>query len=102
MILRPPISTRTDTLLPYTTLFRSGRLENTTINEYQRVLDKVVLPGLGGLRLREATTSRLDLFLIRLRAVSSSRQRKTKVVLGAMLSLAVRQDRKSTRLNSSP
>src|SRR3546814_16067027 len=25
MILRPPISTRTDTLLPYTTLFRSDR-----------------------------------------------------------------------------
>src|SRR3546814_7580376 len=24
MILRPPISTRTDTLVPYTTLFRSG------------------------------------------------------------------------------
>src|SRR3546814_19920102 len=26
MIRRPPISTRTDTLFPYTTLFRSGRL----------------------------------------------------------------------------
>src|SRR3546814_20804757 len=25
MIRRPPISTRTDTLVPYTTLFRSGR-----------------------------------------------------------------------------
>src|SRR3546814_6421177 len=25
MILRPPISTRTDTLFPYTTLFRSSR-----------------------------------------------------------------------------
>src|SRR3546814_10706498 len=25
MILRPPISTRTDTLFPYSTLFRSGR-----------------------------------------------------------------------------
>src|SRR3546814_5280499 len=27
MIRRPPISTRTDTLLPYTTLFRSGHLD---------------------------------------------------------------------------
>src|SRR3546814_19570334 len=27
MIRRPPISTRTDTLFPYTTLFRSGRHE---------------------------------------------------------------------------
>src|SRR3546814_3682316 len=26
MILRPPISTHTDTLFPYTTLFRSGRV----------------------------------------------------------------------------
>src|SRR3546814_9365867 len=25
MIRRPPVSTRTDTLVPYTTLFRSGR-----------------------------------------------------------------------------
>lgn len=29
------------------------RLEDTTINEYQRVLTKVVIPELGGLRLRE-------------------------------------------------
>src|SRR3546814_16311650 len=28
MIPRPPSSTRTDTLLPYTTLFRSGRTTN--------------------------------------------------------------------------
>jgi integrase len=75
-----------------TFLREEGRLEATTINEYQRLLDKVVVPGLGGLRLREATTSRLDLFLVRLRAVSQSRQRKTKVVLGAMLGLAVRHD----------
>src|SRR3546814_20757191 len=27
MIRRPPRSTRTDTLVPYTTLFRSGRIE---------------------------------------------------------------------------
>src|SRR3546814_8325264 len=29
MIRRPPRSTRTDTLLPYTTLFRSGRLRSS-------------------------------------------------------------------------
>lgn len=68
------------------------RIEATTINEYQRVLDNVITPGLGSLRLREATTSRLDVFLIELRAVSSSRQRKAKVVLSAMLGLAVRHD----------
>lgn len=68
------------------------RIEATTINEYERVLTNVVIPELGGLRLREITTSRLDLFLIRLRAASTSRQRKTKVVLGAMLGMAVRHD----------
>ncbi len=68
------------------------RIEATTINEYERVLTKVVIPELGGLRLREVTTSRLDLFLVRLRATSASRQRKTKVVMGAMLGLAVRHD----------
>jgi len=68
------------------------RIEATTINEYERVLTKVVIPELGGLRLREVTTSRLDLFLVRLRATSLSRQRKTKVVMGAMLGLAVRHD----------
>src|SRR3546814_5276243 len=34
MILRPPRSTRTDTLFPYTTLFRSDRVANYVINEY--------------------------------------------------------------------
>ena len=69
-----------------------GRIESTTINEYERVLTKIVVPELGGVRLRELTTSRLDMFLVGLRAISTSRQRKTKVVLGAMLGLAVRHD----------
>ena len=68
------------------------RIEGTTINKYERVLTKVVIPEFGGLRLREVTTSRLDQFLVRLRATSISRQRKAKVVLGAMLGLAVRHD----------
>src|SRR3546814_4379396 len=43
MIRRPPRSTRTDTLFPYTTLFRSGRamLETGTIF----VLDRDSTPG---------------------------------------------------------
>ena len=69
-----------------------GRIEWTTINEYERALIKVVIPELGGVRLRELTTSRLDLFLVRLRATSASRQRKTKVVMSAMLGMAVRHD----------
>jgi len=65
-----------------------GQVEGTTISEYGRVLTNVVMPEFGGLRLREVTTSRLDLFLVRLRATSASRQRKTKVLLG----MAVRHD----------
>ena len=69
-----------------------ARLEATTINEYERLLQRVVLPHLGDLRLRELSTSRVDAFILGLAAVSSSRQRKAKVVLGAMLDLAVRHD----------
>ena len=69
-----------------------GRIEQTTINEYRRVLDNLVLPSVGGLKLREATTGRLDRLLLRLRDQSVNRQRKAKVVLGAMLDLAVRHD----------
>ena len=75
-----------------TGLEAEGRIEQTTINEYRRVLDNMVLPSVGGLKLREATTGRLDRFLLRLRDQSVNRQRKAKVVLGAMLDLAVRND----------
>src|SRR3546814_21183814 len=44
MIRRPPRSTRTDTLFPYTTLFRSGRLAQC--GEW--------LPGIGGRHALEA------------------------------------------------
>src|SRR3546814_8434414 len=36
MIRRPPISTRTDTLVPYTTLFRSARGARLKISESSR------------------------------------------------------------------
>src|SRR3954447_6823096 len=75
-----------------TGLEAEGRLEQTTINEYRRVLNNLVLPSVGGLKLREATTGRLDRLLLRLRDQSVNRQRKAKVVLGAMLDLAVRHD----------
>src|SRR3546814_5858585 len=36
MILRPPRSTRTDTLFPYTTLFRSRLVQNRHVGGLQR------------------------------------------------------------------
>ncbi len=74
-----------------TGLEAEGRIEQT-INEYRRVLDNLVLPCVGGLKLREATTGRLDRLLLKLREQSVNRQRKAKVVLGAMLDIAVRHD----------
>src|SRR3546814_8334271 len=38
MILRPPRSTRTDTLFPYTTLFRSHACENTPSPEITAII----------------------------------------------------------------
>lgn len=68
-----------------------GRLEDTTINEYERVLRRLVVPALGGMPLQELTTSRIDAVLADLGGQSVNRQRKAKVVTGAMLDEAVRQ-----------
>src|SRR3546814_4612415 len=46
MIRRPPRSTRTDTLFPYTTLFRSETAE-VGVAELQRPLEQVVVAELG-------------------------------------------------------
>src|SRR3546814_987167 len=55
MIRRPPRSTRTDTLFPYTTLFRS-RLEEGALDEASKALaDAVLVAGdNGGMRDRQA------------------------------------------------
>ena len=66
-----------------------GRLEDTTINEYERVLRVLVLPRVGGVRLSDLKTSRIDEVLSDLGTQSLNRQRKAKVVTGAMLDAAV-------------
>lgn len=66
-----------------------ARLEGTTINEYERVLRNLVIPRLGDVRLRELTTERIDGALVELGSESLNRQRKAKVVTGAMLDAAV-------------
>lgn len=73
-------------------LHREQRIEASTIREYRRIVEHVVLPALGEVRLRELTTGRLDRFLLTVRETSVSRQRKAKVVVGLMLDLAVRHD----------
>src|SRR3546814_13435035 len=85
MIRRPPRSTRTDTLFPYTTLFRSLRaaaytgLRQPTLNELYRPF--VVFP--------VVTQANANLENERLEGFEAG------------IELAPAEDRKSTRLNSS-
>lgn len=67
----------------------AGDREVTTINEYERVLVKLVVPRLGALRLDELTTDHFNAVLAGLGAQSLNRQRKAKVVAGAMFDAAV-------------
>lgn len=66
-----------------------GRLERTTINEYERVLRTLVVPELGHKRIDELTTERVNELLAELGQQSLNRQRKAKVILGAMLDFAI-------------
>lgn len=69
-----------------------GRLDRTTINEYERVLRNLVIPSLGAATISELTTCRIDEVLAVLGSLSLNRQRKAKVVMGAMLDTAVELD----------
>src|SRR3546814_15432795 len=97
MIRLPPRSTRTDTLSPYTTLFRSARAE------HQR-----------GFLIDEAGEPLLELLVQIQRAVQEPAARAAAAVLHErggrcfqylrmmrQPEVVVRADRKSTRLNSS-
>jgi hypothetical protein len=78
-----------------------GRLDRTTVNEYERVLRKLVLPRFGSVSLRELTTDAVNVVLAELGAQSLNRQRKSKVVMGAMLDAASSSARSpSTRSES--
>lgn len=65
------------------------RLDRTTIDEYERVLRKLVVPRLGSGSIHELTTDRVNMVLAELGTQSLNRQRKAKVVTGAMLDTAV-------------
>lgn len=65
------------------------RLEGSTIDEYERVLRKLVVPRIGGTRLSELTMNRINVVLAELGTESLNSQRKAKVVTGAMLDTAV-------------
>src|SRR3546814_17448244 len=61
MIRRPPRSTRTDTLFPYTTLFRSILLpEVGGVGQARLLQSRVLVIGAGGLGRSEEHTSELQ------------------------------------------
>src|SRR3546814_12748435 len=106
MILRPPRSTRTDTHLPYTTLFRSGMY----LGPFQMARDQTLLAAI------EAGVSAVDAVFTDFRDEAGlMREARAAKALGftgkmaihpaqvAVIHAAFRPepDRKSTRLNSS-
>src|SRR3546814_17001295 len=98
MIRRPPRATRTDTLFPYTSLFRSaawGRLpddsyDSRLLDPFRRV-NLEILRGFAGRRVEA------------LAHIEASFRSKSKYVEKKPLDLPqlLEGDRKSTRLNSS-
>src|SRR3546814_20549169 len=97
MIRRPPRSTRTDTLFPYTTLFRSKKGK-------EEILCAVEGSGLGLLRAKEVGKPRL------LKSLAAHYMSQSGAVDALILTKTNARstvhrpgyiDRKSTRLNSS-
>lgn len=68
---------------------RSARAPQT-IAYYRRTVEKAIVPALGGVRLREATTGRIELYLKSLRSPSTVRDSRT--VLRQAFALAARHD----------
>src|SRR3546814_3420559 len=111
MIRRPPRSTRTDTLFPYTTLFRSGpRPHAVAHNELYRkqikgyMLRHKVRPGITGwaqVNGFRGETETLDKMESRI-AYDLDYLRRWSLLLDLwIIARTIKVDRKSTRLNSS-
>src|SRR3546814_9821405 len=107
MIRRPPRSTRTDTLFPYTTLFRSPVFDGAHESEIKAMLKLADLPVSGQTLLydgrtgeafdREVTVGYMHMLKLNHLVDDKMHARST-----GPYSLATQQpDRKSTRLNSS-
>lgn len=70
---------------------RDQRRKHATKDRYRWIVERVITPGVGGLRLVECTAGRLDAFLVEvvdLRGAATGRT--TRAVLSMMLSAAVR------------
>src|SRR3546814_18742775 len=97
MLPRPPRSTRTDTRVPYTTLFRSSRYLGTTRNPVGAKLARERGGSVGEV-LAVQTPSRASPRPLWIAGVHDTLERRE--ILWEQSLLAI--DRKSTRLNTSP
>src|SRR3546814_19909370 len=100
MIRRPPRSTRTDTLFPYTTLFRSREMKPPGFPR-----DIVRMGGEGVVYLllkigRQGTVEDMAVEQVNLTAYASN-WKMQRIRLGLAEAAVESADRKSTRLNSS-
>src|SRR3546814_12289068 len=105
MIRRPPRSTRTDTLFPYTTLFRSAlearsRITSLILGQAQEARDLVesVLMGdtsiVGGVKQAINNIARIEVRKFTEQLFAGADEKIRELLRG-------QKDRKSTRLNSS-
>src|SRR3546814_6406013 len=102
MLRRPPRSTRTDTLLPYTTLFRSDRVRERPriLGELRRaqhadILDPLDRRRAHGGRKALVAIDGADLFQAELKPVAAG-----DAVARPVVEIFAREDRKSTSLNA--
>src|SRR3546814_3815019 len=96
MIRRPPRSTRTDTLFPYTTLFRSCQFDSFFLNQIIQQL-KVLM------RLCSSRSYQHPFQSLSIQGsprIDGLMQAESKILL-PLAFIALTADRKSTRLNSS-
>src|SRR3546814_16325623 len=96
MIRRPPRSTRTDTLFPYTTLFRSENA-NLLMRELHHRMRNLFATVSAIISLTRHAARDVDDYVERISSRLDALNRAQNVLLGANFMT----DRKSTRLNSS-
>lgn len=72
--------------------FPTLKQSTATKDAYRQKLDRYILPGMGELRLREATTGRCEAFLSQLQDRAPAMAAQSRVVLSLMLGMAVRHD----------
>src|SRR3546814_12395233 len=99
MIRRPPRSTRTDTLFPYTTLFRSSEPAFADVRALSMAWSESTLAYLHQLSCEDPLTGLASLAHIRSRLSELYRGARAADETHALVVLDL--DRKSTRLNSS-